>query len=108
MWCVFVIIRNCSKVVSVKQEFLMKSYCFLQVAGWKIISIGMISSLPASISNIKMNLEKTENSEKFPAGPTISSPGPILFSVAAIAVKFVVKPKPFKLSNKSDPTKTST
>ena len=72
------------------------------------MSIGMISSLPASISNIRMNLEKTENSEKFPAGPTISSPGPILLSVAAIAVKFVVKSKPFKLNNSNDPTKTTT
>ena len=72
------------------------------------MSIGMISSLPASISNIRMNLEKTENSEKFPVGPTISRPGPILFSVAAIAVKFVVKSKPFKLNNSSDPTKTTT
>ena len=83
-------------------------YCFLHVVGWKRISIGIISSLPASISNIKMNFEKTENSEKFPTGPTISSPGPILLRVAAMAVKFVVKSKPFKLNSKKEPTKTTT
>ena len=30
---------------------------------------------------------------KFPIGPTISRPGPILFSVAATAVKFVIRSK---------------
>lgn len=70
--------------------------------------MGMISSLPASMSNIRINFEKTEKSEKLPVGPTMSSPGPMLFNVAVIAVKFVVKSKPFKLNNKSEPTKTMT
>lgn len=34
-----------------------------------------------------------ENRLKFPAGPTSPKPGPILFNVAATAVKFVSKSK---------------
>ena len=38
-------------------------------------------------------MEKGEKMEKFCVGPTISKPGPMLFNVAATAVKFVVKLK---------------
>ena len=38
--------------------------------------------------------EKLEKIEKFCVGPTSSIPGPILLSVAAIAVKLVVKSYP--------------
>ena len=69
--------------------------------------MGRISSLPASISNIRIYFEKTENCEKFPHGPTISSPGPILFKVAVTAVKFVVKSNPLRLISNIDMTKTT-
>ena len=36
---------------------------------------------------------KSENAEKFPAGPTISSPGPILLKVAITDVTVVVTSK---------------
>lgn len=53
--------------------------------------MGNSSKRPASISNIRTYLEKLEKMEKFCVGPTISKPGPILFNVAATAVKLVVK-----------------
>ncbi len=64
---------------------------FFQVPGESSSSMGKISSLPASISNMITNLDKTENELKLPIGPTSSNPGPILFKVAAIAVKLLVK-----------------
>ena len=45
-------------------------------------NIGNNSSLPANISKIITILERFEYIEKFPVGPTILSPGPILFNVA--------------------------
>ena len=64
--------------------------------------MGKISKRPASISNINTYLEKTEKFAKLPVGPTISSPGPILFSVAATAVKLEVKSKLSTLINKRE------
>lgn len=55
--------------------------------------MGNSSKRPASISNIRTYFEKLEKTEKFCVGPTISKPGPMLFSVAATAVKLVVKLK---------------
>ena len=69
------------------------------------ISIGKISSLPASISNINTYLENVENIAKFPVGPTSSKPGPMLFRVAATAVKFVTKSKLSKLISSTEPAK---
>ena len=66
---------------------------FLHVDGLNKRSIGNISSLPISIHILKTYLDKSENKEKLPVGPTKSSPGPILLSVAATAVKLVVKLK---------------
>ena len=66
---------------------------FFHVLGKKRTSSGKSSSLPASISKDKTSFEKTENSLKFIAGPTALRPGPILLTVAATAVKFVVKSK---------------
>ena len=66
---------------------------FFQVLGKNKISKGNSSNLPASISKVKIILENPENAAKFCVGPTASSPGPILFRVAATAVKFVVKLK---------------
>ena len=55
--------------------------------------MGKISSLPTNILNDNISFERGENSEKFSAGPTAFRPGPTLFIVVAIAVKFVVKSK---------------
>ena len=82
-------------------------YYFFQVAGWKSINIGKISSLPASISNIRIYLEKTEKDAKLPVGPTISRPGPILLSVAATEVKVVVKSNPSRLIRRIDTINTT-
>ena len=54
----------------------------------------MNSSLPASISNIKTHLERTEKFAKLLAGPTAFRPGPILFTQVKTLVKFVVKSNP--------------
>ncbi len=59
-------------------------------------SIGNISSLPASISNIKTNFEKSLKPAKFPVGPTTPRPGPTLLIVHAMEEKFVVISNPFK------------
>ena len=72
------------------------------------MSIGNNSKRPASISNISTYLEKSEKIEKFCVGPTSSKPGPILFNVAATAVKLVVKPKlsiPISNTDKKNITK---
>ena len=57
---------------------------------------GNSSSLPASISKIKIYLEKTEKCPKFWVGPASSNPGPMLLIVAATAVKFVIRSFPSK------------
>jgi hypothetical protein len=61
------------------------------VLGEKSSIIGKISSLPNSILNIITIFDRSEKPPKLPIGPTTSKPGPILLSVAATAVKFVVK-----------------
>ena len=72
-------------------------YYFFQDLGEIKINIGKISKRPTSIAKLITNVESGENMEKFAVGPTASKPGPILLSVAAIAVKFVVKSKLSKL-----------
>ena len=67
-----------------------------QMAGWKRISRGNNSSLPASISNISRYFVKGVKWPKFWVGPTNYRPGPILLKVAATAVKFVIKSLPSK------------
>lgn len=59
--------------------------------GTKIINIGYNSNLPKSIAKINVILDIAEKPPKFPIGPTISRPGPILLNVAATAAKFVTK-----------------
>lgn len=66
---------------------------------------GKISSLPASISKISTHFARGENREKFPVGPTSSRPGPILFKVAATAVKLVVKSYASSPSIRTEPAK---
>lgn len=66
---------------------------FFQVAGMKRINRGKSSSLPASIVKESTYLDKAENCEKLPVGPTSPSPGPVLFKVAATLVKVVRKSK---------------
>ena len=75
---------------------------FLQVLGVNNKSIGKISSLPASMSNIMTSFDKSENELKLPIGPTRSSPGPMLFKVAATAVKVDVKSKLSKDTSKTE------
>ena len=55
------------------------------------MSSGNSSSLPASMSNIRTNLENGEKIEKFCVGPTRFNPGPILFNTVTTEVKFVEK-----------------
>ena len=55
--------------------------------------MGNSSRRPANMSNINTYLENVEYMEKFWVGPTISSHGPMLLRVAAMAVKLVVKSK---------------
>ena len=55
------------------------------------MSMGNSSRRPASISKDKTSLENHENPAKFDAGPTSPRPGPILFIVAVMAVKLVIK-----------------
>ena len=57
----------------------------------KIINIGHISNLPASISKLSTSLEKALRLEKLPIGPTIFNPGPTLFKHVATAVNADVK-----------------
>ena len=68
-------------------------FSFFHVYGLINNNIGNNSSLPANISKIITILERFEYIEKFPVGPTILSPGPILFNVATTAVKLLVKSK---------------
>ena len=53
--------------------------------------MGKSSSLPASMSNISTILDIGEKNPKFAVGPTISSPGPMLFRQDATDVKFVIR-----------------
>ena len=48
------------------------------------------------IENVRKNGDNAllEYAEKFDIGPTIESPGPILFMQVSVAEKFVVKSKP--------------
>lgn len=55
--------------------------------------MGKISSRPMSISAVSTNLLKSENWEKLPTGPTISSPGPMLLRQEATALMVVVMEK---------------
>ena len=77
---------------------------FFQVVRENRISMGKISSLPASISRISTIFEKLLNPEKLQVGPTASNPGPILLKQAITADRLVVMEKPsmeikIKLSN---------
>ena len=53
----------------------------------------MISSLPRIMHRDSTILEKPENAEKLPMGPTISRPGPTLPMQVTTAVKVVPKEK---------------
>lgn len=76
---------------------LSHRYFLFHVDGINKRSIGNNSSLPASISKQSTILESGVYAPKFCVGPTPARPGPILLSVAAIAVKFVSKSKLSKL-----------
>jgi len=69
--------------------------------------MGNNSSLPASISNINISFEGIEKKAKLQVGPTASSPGPILFMVAATAVKFVTRLCPSSESSSTDTANTT-
>ena len=48
------------------------------IDGASIISTGIHSSLPSSISRLSVYFESVESSEKLHIGPTLLSPGPML------------------------------
>ena len=64
------------------------------------IRIGKISKRPANMSKIMTSFERSLNKEKFPDGPTMAKPGPILLIVANTALKLVSKEKPSRDKNK--------
>ena len=66
---------------------------FIQVDLLNNTRIGIISSRPASISNMRIHFDNIEKPAKFPVGPTTFKPGPILLNVANTAARFVVKSK---------------
>ena len=70
--------------------------------------MGKSSSLPASMSKVRIKVEKLEKEEKFWVGPTASSPGPILFKVAATAEKFVIKSKLSMAMSRTENAKINT
>ena len=80
----------------------------LQVFGDIRISIGNSSRRPAIISIISTHFERLLKPAKLPNGPTTSSPGPILFIVAATAVKDDTRSYPSKLMISSDKTNRKT
>ena len=65
--------------------------------------IGIISRRPTSIVNDRIILEKPENPEKLPIGPTTSSPGPTLLMQVITDVKLVSKLNPsMEISKNAD------
>lgn len=62
-----------------------------QIDGWNMMRRGKSSKRPANMSKIKIHFDKSVKCPKFWVGPTIDSPGPILFIVAITEVKFVTK-----------------
>ena len=79
--------------MTIEYLYHISDYLRFQVDGIKRIIIGNSSSLPASMSNIRTNLENGEKIEKFCVGPTRFNPGPILFNTVTTEVKFVEKIK---------------
>lgn len=53
--------------------------------------IGNNSNLPASISKIKVNLERSDKEEKLPTGPTTPNPGPTLLKQVTTDVNILIK-----------------
>ena len=70
--------------------FVPQGYLFHNVFE-KIINIGNISNLPASISRLSTSLDKSLRLEKLLVGPTKFNPGPTLLRHVATAVKAEVK-----------------
>lgn len=81
-------------------------YFLCHAEGEKNIRSGKISSLPASISKDKTNFEREEKFAKLYIGPTSPRPGPMLFKVAATAVKLVVRSNPSVRIMRREATKT--
>ena len=71
------------------------------------MSSGNSSNRPASMSNIRTYFDILLKNPKFCTGPTWERPGPILFIVAATAVKFVEKSYPSMDTIRVDATKTT-
>lgn len=75
------------------------------MSGRNSTSIGKISRRPASMSKIITSFAGFVKLPKFIMGPTCARPGPMLFKVAAMAVKFVTISKPSRLMSRKDTTK---
>lgn len=73
-----------------KGLFVPQGYLFHNVFE-KIINIGNISNLPASISRLSTSLDKSLRLEKWLVGPTQFNPGPTLLRHIATAVNDDVK-----------------
>ena len=66
------------------------------------MSSGNSSRRPASISNIRIYLEKVLKNAKLHVGPTMFNPGPMLLIVAATEVNVVVRSNPLILTITND------
>ena len=89
--CILIYLINVKKIWYKFEKIVNQN--FFQVPLKKRSIRGKISNRPASMSKINTHLERQEKELKFPIGPTISRPGPILFNVAVTAVKFVIRSK---------------
>ena len=64
--------------------------------------IGKISRCPTNISNERIILEKLDNVEKLPKGPTLPKPGPTLLITVKTDENVVSKSNPFIDINNTD------
>ena len=64
--------------------------------GASIIIIGIHSSLPRSISTLRVIFERSERCAKLQVGPTLASPGPMLLKQVVTEVNEVVKSRLFR------------
>ena len=78
---------------------------FFQVLQENRSRTGNSSRRPAIISKVITIFDNPEKAPKLEAGPTTPRPGPMLFRVAATAVKLVIRSKLSREMISTDPTK---
>ena len=74
----------------------------IQTSGESRKRSGKISRRPNSMSAESTNFEKSEKALKFPVGPTMPRPGPMLLKVQMTAEKVVSKPLPSRDTRTSE------